>query len=146
MHPRVQQLVATHPTPWALRTDSLGDLELLDAEGDLVSSYELDDTAFAAGVCEALNEAATAGPFLSDVRQLVLGAPAAARVVSLGQAWLVLGDAMATLRIEIELPAETRSITSAREQLVRLAAVAWMAARDLGIEAKGEAIGKDIPF
>ena len=82
-------------------------------------------------------------PFLADV--------AAVRIDSLGiesltEAWRRLRLALLRLENVIDRPGEMSRSERSREELVAIAATAWQAARDLGIEARADAIGKDIPF
>lgn len=86
--------------------------------------------------------------FLADVLskvtdQLERNAP---HCDSLSAAWLTLGEQLMALRTEIDLPAGQRSVSLARRQLVAIAATAWKATLDLGIESAGDAVLKDIPF
>lgn len=86
--------------------------------------------------------------FLADVHRHVTearerGAPP---IESLGGAWLILGEQLMKLRIELDQPAGQRSVALARKQLVAIAGTAWKASLDLGIESAGDAVLKDIPF
>lgn len=145
MHPRVKRLLETHPAPWSLKHDATEGFIVADGEGDHVVSYEDDDEAFAAGLVEAINHAATSGPFLADVRGLLL-TTSVEPIKGLEQAWLLLGELVFVLRAEMDLPHDKRSVTRVREDLVRLATVAWRTARDLGMESQAAAVSLDIPF
>ena len=64
---------------------------------------------------------------------------------SLNETFARLGVALIRLQELSQRPEVSRS-EKAREQLIAIAATAWQAARDLGIESRSDAIGKDIPF
>ena len=69
----------------------------------------------------------------------------ARQIRSLNEAFARLGGLLIHLQ-ELSQSSDLSRTEKARSQLVAIAATAWQAARDLGIESRSDAIGKDIPF
>lgn len=84
--------------------------------------------------------------FLTDVATRVAGDNGEQPMRTLNEAWCRLGIAVLHYEETINRPAEMRRNELAREALANVAATAWLAALHLGLDSRGDAIGKDIPF
>lgn len=84
--------------------------------------------------------------FLTDVATQVAADNGEQPMRTLSEAWYRLGLVLLRLENVIDRPGEMSRTERSREELVRIAATAWLAALQLGIESRSDAIGKDIPF
>lgn len=138
------ELLLKHPPRW---TEITGQVALArDARGQVVPLYQLEQSEGLASLVVAAVNLASDDPFLRDVRARENRPLTGGAIASLSEAWVILGRVLVGLQETIDRPADQPRLFNARTRLVELAAVAWRAAKDLGLENVDSAISQDIPF